>query len=378
MVMFKQNILILCLIGALIFGAPIFLDPSYFGKVGFLALLLCFLTLFTSSIKDLLLCISIITFGYLITGDFLNHTFLCAAVFVIIYRLQKQITFNWIFKAVALANVINLVIWALVSTLKDSPSEFWLYPSGHPNLFSSYLFLSSIIIIYAIQTNKNDKLSWIVVLVNLLVITIIGSKASILAIASGVICYITPWQKLTLFEMGNRARVIGLTLFFSIFFAEILPSILSSTLFELEENESNTTVVERTILWRNSYLNMDKAAVFGKGAGRWPIDYLAEGYPKIYRARELHVFFQRPHNEFIRIYFEYGIIGLGVLSFILSYVLISAFSLAKSDNTLRIVFSGMAGFIAPVLFSFPFERVEHTVLLFFLSLITLKHQYETA
>ena len=167
-------------------------------------------------------------------------------------------------------------------------------------------------------------------------------------------------------------------MFFSIFFSVILPSILSSTIFELEENESNTTVVERTILWRNSYQNIDQTAVFGKGAGRWPIDYLAEGYPKIYRARELQVFFQRPHNEFIRIYFEYGILGLGLFSFILSYVLISAFSLTKSNKTLRIVFSGMAGFIAPVLFSFPFERVEHTVLLFFLSLITLKHQYEIA
>lgn len=375
--MFKQNILILCLIGALIFGAPIFLDPSYFGKVGFLALLLSFLTLFTSSIKDLLLCSSIITFGYLTTGDFLNHTFLSAAVFVIIYRLQKQITFNWIFKAVALANVINLVIWALVSTLKDSPSESWLYPSGHPNLFSSYLFISSIVIIYAIQTEKNDKLGWIIVMVNIIVIAIIGSKASILAICISILSYFIPWKKLILFEMGNRARVIGLTSFFLIIFSAVLPTILSSTVLQLEENESNTTVVERTILWRNSYQNMDKAAVFGKGAGRWPIDYLAEGYPKIYRARELHVFFQRPHNEFIRIYFEYGIIGLGVLSFILSYVLISAFSLAKSDKTLRIVFSGMAGFIAPVLFSFPFERVEHTVLLFFLSLITLKNQYET-
>lgn len=374
----SNSVLLICIIGVLAFGAPIFLDPSYFGKVGFLALLLSFLTLFTSSIKDLLLCISIITFGYLTTGDFLNHTFLSAAVFVIIYRLQKQITFNWIFKAVALANVINLVIWALVSSLKDSPSESWLYPSGHPNLFSSYLFLSSIVIIYAIQTEKYDKRGWIIVSINLLVITVIGSIASILSIALGAISFFIPWNKLTLVEMGIRARVIGLTLFFFIGFWAVLPSILSSSILHLEKNESNTSIAERSMLWRNSYLSMDRAALLGKGAGSWPIDYLEKGYPKIYRARELRVFFQRPHNEFIRVYFEYGLIGLGALSFFLAYILALAYSIAKSNSGLRVVYSGLVGFLVPMIFSFPLERVEHTVLLSLICMITLKQHHEIA
>lgn len=373
----QQIIVTLCLVGVLIFGAPIFLDPSYYGKLGFLALLLSIILLFNVDGKSVLVSSTVLGFGYLITGQFLNHSFLTIALLMVLYSQPKQNTFNWIFTSIALANVINLVIWALVSILQDSPSESWLYPSGHPNLFSSYLFLSSIIIIYAIQTEKNDKLGWIIVLVNLLVITIIGSKAIILAIAVGVISFLVPWRKLKLIEMGNRARIIGVTLFLVIIFSALLPSILSSTILQLEENESNTTIVERSILWRNSYNTLNRAAIIGKGASSWPIEYLSQGYPKIYRARELNVLFQRPHNEFIRIYYEFGLLGLACLCFGLSYVLTRAYSLAKSDEILNIVFSGLVGFMVPLMVSFPLERVEHSVLLMLLCLITLKHQNET-
>lgn len=368
---------ILAFTGVLSFGTPVFLDPSYYGKLGFLVLLFSILSLSNTDGKSLLFSSIVLGFGYLITGEFLNHTFLTIAVLINLYKQPKQNTFNWIFTATAIANVFNIVIWILLSTLTEFPSEYWLYPSGHPNLFSSYLFLTSIILLYAIYTENITKLAYTLVTVNLLVIFIEGSYGSIIALTISCITFIFPWSKLTFFSLGKKVRLIGATLLFFILYSILLPSVLSSPSFQLNENESNTTIVERTTLWRNSYNTMNRAAIFGKGASQWPIEYLSQGYPKIYRARELNVLFQRPHNEFIRIYFEFGILGLIALSFGLSYILTTTYTLAKSRKSLNIVFSGLIGFIVPMTFSFPLERVEHTFLLMVLCLITLEHQNET-
>ena len=373
----EQVIVALCLIGVLIFGAPIFLDPSYYGKLVFLALLLLIILLTSVDGKAILLCSSVLGFGYLITGQFLNHSFLTIALLIVIQIRPKQSTFKWIFTAIALANVINLLVWGGLAILTEYPSSSWLYPSGHPNLFSSYLFLTSVILLYAIQSEYITKLVSIVIVINLLVILIEGSRGSILALAISAISFILTRKKLALFQLGNKVRLIGVALLFFIVYSALLPSVLSSSTLQLDESKSTTTIVERSILWRNSYSTMNRAAIIGKGVSSWPIEYLSQGYPKIYRARELKVLFQRPHNEFIRVYFEFGLLGLAALCYGLSYALTRTYSLAKSDKSLNIVFSGLVGFVVPLMFSFPLERVEHSILLMILCLITLKHHNET-
>jgi tetratricopeptide (TPR) repeat protein len=108
----------------------------------------------------------------------------------------------------------------------------------------------------------------------------------------------------------------------------------------------------------------------GVGAGHWKIYFPAYG-SDIWRARQGMVQFQRPHNDFLWILSELGIIGLVFYLCIFVMALYQAFytlaqpNLIRSERIfIRLLISGLIAYLLISFFSFPRERIFHQTILF--------------
>ena len=135
---------------------------------------------------------------------------------------------------------------------------------------------------------------------------------------------------------------------------------------------SLNTLSERFFLWKKS-LSMFKAnPLLGVGLGQWRLVFPI--YGKVQRFRQsddglAEVFFQRPHNDFIWILTETGIIGLlsylPILGGAIFYALKIFIKSDESDNRALAICSlfGIIGYMVIAFFSFPRERILHNILL---------------
>ena len=127
---------------------------------------------------------------------------------------------------------------------------------------------------------------------------------------------------------------------------------------------------ERGLIWKGSKRMILDNSLGGVGIGNWKI-YFPKYGSDIWRARQGMVQFQRPHNDFIWVLSELGILGL------LTYVsiFISAFYCGlkillqmpvkpQERNLIIWVLVSLLAYIVVSLFSFPRERIYHQWLLF--------------
>lgn len=131
--------------------------------------------------------------------------------------------------------------------------------------------------------------------------------------------------------------------------------------------ESNTR--HRLEMWKMSLRMIKQHPLLGVGTGNWKIvvsDYLPADYNKNYFNN-----IRRPHNDLLWVFSEKGIFGL--LSYLCFFLLvvIYAFRLIFSlkelgiNLTVLIFLAGIAGYFADAMLSFPYERIEHQVMLMF-------------
>jgi O-antigen ligase len=134
--------------------------------------------------------------------------------------------------------------------------------------------------------------------------------------------------------------------------------------------DKNFTVSERVLLWKASFNMIWGNSWKGVGAGNWKVLFPAYG-SDIWRARQGMVQFQRPHNDFIWVLAEQGVLGLMLYLSIFILLVFSGLksiantSLSQSDRVfLRLLISGVVAYIIIGFFSFPRERIFHQTLLF--------------
>ena len=142
------------------------------------------------------------------------------------------------------------------------------------------------------------------------------------------------------------------------------------------------TLKTRVLFWKNSIEIFKENWFFGVGLGNWQLVFPKIGLDNFKALDDVvngETTLQRPHNDFIWILCETGILGLfaylfifGLLFYQLIYLIKNTVSTSKKRNYYYL-FSGLAGYIVISFFDFPYERIEHQVILMVLfSIITFK------
>jgi len=249
--------------------------------------------------------------------------------------------------------------------------------SGHKNLYSSFVFLCSIFSFLSLFYLKPywKVISLFALICQLLLIIILQTRAvwigyTVFFVSGSLIFLINKKIKFANYKYIIICIITSLILinFFFIFaFPRILNIYYKNKPFssKIEQVSDLSTLSERVLIWEKTYDGFFKHPFFGVGANNWQIYFPSSSLPDIYPMKDLNVTFQRPHNDFLWILSEYGIIGFNLFFiFIVAILMFLFFSLLNNFKiTHVIIISGVLGFLAISFFDFPRERIEHNILL---------------
>ena len=152
---------------------------------------------------------------------------------------------------------------------------------------------------------------------------------------------------------------------------------------EFSHTFSKTSAFERFLLWENSAEMIKENFVFGVGAGNWQVHFPKYGLDKFHILEMSNglLTFQRPHNDFLWVFCEMGIIGLLVyisIFFIVLYYFFKLFKKFKERNNswlYSVFFAAIIGYLTIAFVDFPLERIEHQLLLYLMFSIITAHFY---
>jgi O-antigen ligase/lipoprotein NlpI len=135
---------------------------------------------------------------------------------------------------------------------------------------------------------------------------------------------------------------------------------------------------ERVELWKKSMQLINDKPITGVGLASWKIEVLKFNV-KGTKPEDAATFYQYPHNDFIMVAAETGIIGLLFYSLmfitVIYYIIIILKNTSASEKLFYLlIFSGIISFCVISLFSFPKERIEqNTFLIFIIVPVVLKY-----
>ncbi len=251
--------------------------------------------------------------------------------------------------------------------------------NGHKNLYSSFLFLNLFFLIKAFYTLPKiwRGASAVSIVLTLIFILLLKTKAVWIGlIIMGLACSVLYIYKLSKrkskinFYLGLSLSIISANLFFLFFFQPIInKGINYNTQIKLLDKTSKAELDnERLILWSKSYQMFKKNPILGVGMGNWQINFPDQTLSGLWRAEDLNITFQRPHNDFLWVLCETGIIGFNLFLFLLLSLLLLLLQTLKSlsgyiNSSFDVIlcFGFIAGYFTIALFDFPKERIEHTI-----------------
>ncbi len=282
---------------------------------------------------------------------------------------------------------LGVTTWQLVTlTMAGGLADLQMYRitglSAHKNLLAAYLFFLTGIQVYYLQ--KTGLSRWRFILPGLLIILmiLIRSRTALLALVLMISVIILH----TFFvQRENRRRLL---LKIGSYFLIIL--VVSAGLFigtggrkedlvrlwpaqYLKPGDSGS---ERLFIWYKTLELIRDKPLTGYGLGNWKIVFPAKGLEGAYRFQSQNVIATRVHNDFLEIWAETGLIGLGLYLSIFGLVWIhlrSRYLQAGPEERSRvIILSGLwLGYLVLALLDFPKERIEHQVFFAWLLALTL-------
>lgn len=254
--------------------------------------------------------------------------------------------------------------------------------SGHKNLYSSFVFLT--LICTCLNLDRRSKTSVIftiiVVLLQLAVIIFLRSRAVWCGV--GVLFFMYFFTRMVPLTFSKKKSLLlsaSIFTFVAVFFYALMPTLIQYYLQRGIQNGVQSeltdvsTLTERFLVWEKTYELIHDHLLFGAGSGNWKVAVMEYGIPKVYRLQSLNVIFQRPHNEFLKLISEYGLVGILLLAIpaVLFLATILCSISGKANHIQALVISGCLGFGVICFYSFPLERVEHLILLIVLVLSSL-------
>ena len=298
--------------------------------------------------------------------------------------INEKLSLYYLTKSIVVFVIISFLIaiyqlydaWGIsdfVSFIYQIVSSF-----GNKNLFSSILFLAlPFVIILALL-----KKSWRVFLIILLIITL-----SVLVLIQTRIVLISILVSSIIFYLFVKPRFAVSVKLKKIVYLLMAVGITALCLFAFTHKNAYfaqistaKSVYERIAIWDNS-VQMSKDHFWtGVGAGNWQVyfpKYSLENFNS--KIQNGIVSFQRPHNDFLWVLCETGLLGLIAYAFIFVFALIYAYKIQKQlegdeKKVYALIFAFIFGYIPISFVDFPLERIEHPLFFYLLcSIITAKY-----
>lgn len=248
---------------------------------------------------------------------------------------------------------------------------------AHRNLFSEVLFLLVPFNIYQIyNTNRIWRaLGFFNVNLSLLLLIIMSNRAAWLALIVCLVAYfiiIVAKGKGISLDKKSKFFLISSTIFLSLGILFLLKYSASAS---LEQHTLNAfdfrkgSTKDRVELWNRTIHIIYKSPLLGEGLDSWKISMLRYGNAGL-ASENNTIFYQRPHNDFLWVTAEQGIIGLffyislfGLIIFATLKSILSKKNNVSSQLSFLVLFVTL-GYLIFSFFSFPKERIIHNILLY--------------
>lgn len=306
-----------------------------------------------------------------------------ATLFFISYLFVKWLFINNTNTARFMLPVFALLAFALASygwfeffTSEDDGTTKMVYAvkgfAAHKNLFvlQLFLYLPFLVIGYIKSTSRFKYFYVLSALLVLLLLISLLARAFMLGLLATLFTGVFLWfisrsNKKLLFNWKPMVIVLPALLLIIISIFSLRGGLQMLNRYNVFNFKESRNVQERLVLWSNTVELIKEKPVLGLGAGNWNIFFPSTGIHKIKRMSLLNKTVSRPHNDYLWIAAETGIIGL---SLYLSILIALYFTTIKTilylkDNssakkTLIILLSFFTGYIVIAFFDFPKERIE--------------------
>jgi len=356
-----------------------------------------FIKLFLPMLCGILLLVTVISFYksivisesiYVFSKLLIESCFFVITTYLII---NNKLSIENLIRSVIIFCSINVIIliYQIFTIIISGDSIFSNIQSlratyANKNLLSSILFLGLPFLLNSNLLSKPWKnITMILITLIIVLFWLIQTKAVIVAL----IVYCLVLLVLFFIYKGAGIRLKYLRTLMLIAGIVIVSALIVTIVYNQKFSQlwNRHTAITRLNIWENSLKMIENNYFFGVGAGNWQVQFPSYGLNNfdVKDIRDGMTTFQRPHNDFIWIFCEMGIIGFFayILIFVTVYFyLFKLINISKEwdKKWLYISFIGaITGYIVIALADFPLERIEHQILFFtILSIITANYYNE--
>lgn len=315
---------------------------------------------------------------YIILKLFLSYVFAIIVIQFVLQEGYKSLLNSFIFFSLFLSAIYFYQIITSYSDIMSIKSEWKRNQEfdaiaatmGHKNLLSSIQFLMLPILIYIITIGKRvlKILSGLAIL--LILITIFQTQTRAVLFAVGIFSIsLLLLNKTNLHKKHFIGLLVGAVLLLGTGYA-IMKYTNRYDAFIGEINRTlDFTSDGRYKLYNSSLQLIADKPILGVGPGNWKVEVWQYG---LYFESWGNSFAQRPHNDFLWVFSEGGVIA--GLSYILIFLILlrDSYYLHKSRKEedgifYSLLFSGFLGFGFISFLDFPLERFSHNIIFFTLA-----------
>ncbi len=278
----------------------------------------------------------------------------------------------WLLRSALLGSGIAILIAFFQLSQLDWSDPLALYEvrgiAGHRNLFGAFLLLMlgfqglATIHLKGIES----KIAMVLGGLGLLLILLLQVRSAwmglLVALLWGLLVLVRSRIKLSrrtvLLAMGIP---IGLFLVALTWYASVGKLEAFQQRLDISQYIQSETAVERLRLWNKTWCTFAQQPLLGVGAGNWQTHFADCRVYGLYSVELNDVTYQRPHNDFLWVFSELGILGgLLYLLIFLTPLLMSWQSSRQASNPWPAHLRAMAwlGLVVVSNFSFPKERPE--------------------
>lgn len=234
--------------------------------------------------------------------------------------------------------------------------------NGHKNLCASFLFLMLFfqLSLWSDRDKPLRNVSRLMVFLTIGLLLFLRTKAVWFGLLSALALYFSLRKTRGSFS-SPMTRIVTPGVFFTFTFClaiACLPWLTDEMLNGRLKFLAFDT--ERLVVWQKTFHMIRHHFLTGTGAGNWQIFFPDATLTGLWRVEDLNYTFQRPHNDLLWIFSEYGVVGVLLFFLFISSIFVNLGRQRVSEGFDPVLlFSFLAGYYVISFFDFPMERTEH-------------------